>query len=130
MPNGLTNNQTNKAMTDKQATDWINANAPADLKWWIHDRLRSLAPAAAGSRPVLMMRHHDTRNDKWSQWKEPSQTDLRSKYGTTPDEWKDTCKRWIEIGGTYEFKILRRTDAVEWSIHYANVSNQTPPPRA
>ena len=32
-------------MTDKQATDWINANAPADLRWWIHDRLRSLASA-------------------------------------------------------------------------------------
>lgn len=67
-----------------------------------------------------MMRHHDTRSDKWSQWEEPSQIDLRSKYGTTPDEWKDTCKRWIEMGGTYEFKIMRRTDVVEWSLRYAN----------
>jgi len=33
-------------MTDEQATDWINANAPADLRWWIHDRLRSLASAS------------------------------------------------------------------------------------
>lgn len=71
------------------------------------------------TRQVLLMRHHDTRSNKWTPWSEPSHTDLLSKFGTTPDEWKDTCKRWIEIGGTYEFKIVRRTDVVEWKVHYA-----------
>jgi len=43
-------------MTDEQATDWINANAPADLRWWIHDRLRSLASASGSVIPCAASR--------------------------------------------------------------------------
>lgn len=41
---------------------------------------------------------------------------LESKYGSTPEEWKESCKNWIEIGGLYEYRIGKRTDVVEWSM--------------
>ena len=31
-------------MTDQEAVQWINKNAPAEMRWWIHDRLRYLQP--------------------------------------------------------------------------------------
>jgi len=49
-------------MTDKQATDWINANAPADLRWWIHDRLRSLASAPCSA---LILARDVLREVEW-----------------------------------------------------------------
>jgi hypothetical protein len=27
-------------MTDQEAVQWLNENAPAEMRWWIHDRLR------------------------------------------------------------------------------------------
>jgi hypothetical protein len=29
-------------MNDQEAVQWINENAPAEMRWWIHDRLRYL----------------------------------------------------------------------------------------
>jgi methionyl-tRNA synthetase len=29
-------------MNDHEAVQWINENAPAEMRWWIHDRLRYL----------------------------------------------------------------------------------------
>jgi hypothetical protein len=29
-------------MNDQEAVQWINKNAPTEMRWWIHDRLRHL----------------------------------------------------------------------------------------
>ena len=43
---------TNKYMTDEQAIEWINSNAPADLRWWLHKRQQqALASAPCLPRP-------------------------------------------------------------------------------
>lgn len=89
----------------------------------LNKKIQSKLPKVE-QRWVLLMRHHDTRNDNWSAWEEPNKADLNAKYGTNPEQWRDTCSRWIEMGGTYEFKIVRRTDEVEWSLHYANAPHQ------
>lgn len=75
-------------------------------------------PAYSSTYYVLMMRHYDSQSNKWSPWEEPNDYELCYKYGTTPKEWKIACESWIEMGGKYQFKIVRRTDVVEWSICY------------
>ena len=72
------------------------------------------------SRWALMSRHHDQRRDQWTEWKEEQGCELWEKFGATVDEWKQHAKSWIEMGGTYEIKIVQITERVEWSIHYDN----------
>jgi hypothetical protein len=72
----------------------------------------------ACSRSFLEMRWYDKQWDKWTEWEEVKGFKLREKYGTTPEEWKASCKIWIEVGGRYEYRIGTRTDVVDWKISY------------
>ena len=81
------------------------------------------------SRSFLEMRWYDKQWDKWTEWEEVEGFKLREKYGTTPEEWKASCKMWIEVGGHYEYRIGTRTDVVEWEISYReNVQGEAQPP--
>jgi hypothetical protein len=75
-------------------------------------------PRTTCSRSFLEMRWYDKQWDKWTEWEEVEGFKLREKYGTTPEEWKASCKIWIEVGGHYEYRIGTRTDVVEWEISY------------
>jgi len=75
-------------------------------------------PRTPCSRSFLEMRWYDKQWDKWTEWEEVEGFKLREKYGTTPEEWKASCKAWIEVGGHYEYRIGTRTDVVEWEISY------------
>lgn len=68
----------------------------------------------------LYCRWYDKRWEKWSHWAEQEGRELLSKYGETEEEWKESCKSWIEMGGTYEFKIVERTEEPIWRISYEN----------
>ena len=41
---------------------------------------------------------------------------LKDKFGNTVEEWKESCKAWINIGGHYEYRIIRRVDTIEWGM--------------
>lgn len=76
--------------------------------------------AAPCSRWALFLRHHDQSRDQWTEWEEVQGRELWEKFGATVDEWKQHAKSWVEMGGTYEIKIVQITERVEWSIHYEN----------
>ena len=81
--------------------------------------------AVAGSRLVLQVRFHD-RDHGWQEWETIEGRQLEEKYGTTPDQWKLACAGWIEIGGRYEYRILRVSETIDWSISFAE-NNKTLP---
>lgn len=93
-----------------------------------HKASGSLA-AVPGSRWGLFMRWHDRSRDQWEEWKEIRDRELWEKFGATVDEWKEHAKSWIEMGGTYEIKIVQITERIEWSIHYENVKGHVTPDR-
>jgi hypothetical protein len=66
------------------------------------------------SRLVLQRRFHD-RQRGWSDWETIDGRALIQNYGTTPDDWKRCCAQWIEMGGRYEYAIMRVTETLEWS---------------
>ena len=76
------------------------------------------------SYPFLQMRWYDKQWGKWTEWKEVEGFKLREKYGTTPEEWKASCKMWIEVGGHYEYRIGTRTDVLDWEISYLNTNER------
>lgn len=76
--------------------------------------------AASGSRLALFLRHHDRSRDQWTEWEQIQGRELWEKFGATVGEWKQHAKGWIEMGGTYEIKIVQITEHIEWSIHYEN----------
>ena len=68
---------------------------------------------------ILQQRWHDRQTDKWTDWDDADKNyDLYRKYGTTPVEWKKSCQAWIDVGGTYEYRIVKRTDVLEWELSY------------
>lgn len=83
--------------------------------------------AAPCSRWALFMRHHYRSRDQWTEWEEVQGRKLWENFGATVDEWKQCAKGWIEIGGTYEIKIVQITERVEWSIHYENDQGESQP---
>ena len=76
--------------------------------------------APSGSRWALFQRHHDRSRNQWSEWEEIQGRELWEKFGANVNEWKRNAKSWIEMGGTYEIKIVQITERIEWSIHYEN----------
>lgn len=75
-------------------------------------------PEDANCSYVLLQRWYDRQWDKWEEWEEVTGDHLIRKYGETPEQWKESCKGWIECGGHYEYKIAKRVDTVEWEISY------------
>jgi hypothetical protein len=71
-------------------------------------------PNKKSTKIFLEMRWHDTQWDKWEEWTEVD----TSTYGKTPEEWKKTAESWIDIGGTYEYRIGTRTDVIDWELSY------------
>jgi hypothetical protein len=117
-------------MTDKQATDWINANAPADLRWWIHDRLRSLASAPC-SRMVLQRRYLSTDMPApWREWHdhpEPHQIAWsKGQFETLDENMKNACANYYEMSPMMEFRMVSRTDETVWE-YSANDKREGPP---
>jgi hypothetical protein len=82
------------------------------------DEPSEVDPAAICSRLVLQVRYHD-RDHGWQEWETIEGRRLEEKYGATPEEWKWACAGWIEIGGRYEYRILRVSEAMDWSISFA-----------
>ena len=72
------------------------------------------------SRWALFQRWHDRSRAEWTAWEEITGQDLWEKFVATVDDWKKHAKSWVEMGGTYEIKIVQLTERVEWSIHYEN----------
>lgn len=62
---------------------------------------------------ILQQRWHDRQWNAWTDWEEVDET-----YGTTLEEWKKSCQAWIDVGGTYEYRIVKRTDVLEWELSY------------
>lgn len=75
-------------------------------------------PRSPAAQFILEMRWFDRQRETWMDWEIVSPADLCAKYGTTPAEWKKSCKLWIEIGGLYEYRISKRTDVIEWELSY------------
>ncbi len=95
-------------MTDEQATDWINANAPADLRWWIHDRLRSLA-SASGS--VIRARYRVVVQSVSGRWDNVEIRDDEAIARRDEAEWRswlnENRKTWKDI------RIVKETTTAE-----------------
>lgn len=70
------------------------------------------------SRLALFQRWHDRSRDKWTAWKEIRGRELFEKFGETVDDWKKYAQGWVDMGGTYEIKIVQLTEHVKWSVHY------------
>ena len=85
----------------------------------------SQAPAPEPPRHVLMFRWHDRQRDTWTDWTEVEPDQLRNKYGAPVDEWKKSCVSWTDIGGTYDYKIVERTDREVWRHTYAGAPVET-----
>jgi hypothetical protein len=85
-------------------------------------------PGEPGARVkfVLFRRWHDGQWNTWTEWEEIRGKELRDKYGETPEIWKKMCKNWIEVGGRYEYRIVRRVDTVEWSLSFKDKPNPEP----
>jgi hypothetical protein len=81
------------------------------------------------SRLIFQRRWYDTQWKRWDDWVDVEGRDL-FKYGETPDEWISMAKSYIEMGATYEYRIIERTDKITWSVSYSanrelsNPSNQ------
>lgn len=67
---------------------------------------------------VLLQRWYDRQLDKWTDWEEIPKRKLLEKYGSTIEEWKNSCENWIEIGGTYEYRIIERVSTDIWSTSF------------
>jgi len=80
----------------------------------------------------FMLRHYDAEKKEYTEWEELTKFRLWEYYGRTPKEWKASCKAWMkpagtheyrgEIGGHYEYKIITRTEVVEWTASYVKNS--------
>lgn len=68
---------------------------------------------------ILKKRWFDSSRGVWTDWEQIDEYTLQRKYGKTIDDWKLSCKDWIDIGGTYEYKIVKRTDTVEWTLKFS-----------
>lgn len=64
----------------------------------------------------LYVRYHDKQWNMWREWEEVSSYRLLNKYGETKEDWIESCKSWIKIGGRYEYKIVRRIEMVEYRM--------------
>jgi hypothetical protein len=84
----------------------------------IKESKRTLPVRSEQHKWVLLYRHYDERRDVWTEWEEITGKKLWENYGATVDEWKESCQRWIDIGATYQYKIIKRTDVEEWFINY------------
>ena len=69
---------------------------------------------------VLQERNHDRYTKEWSEWEDVGGRKLRDKFGANPEEWKEACKMWIDVGGRYEFRIFKRVDTEDWSIRFSS----------
>tara|TARA_R110000868_G_scaffold349003_1_gene610181 strand:+ start:106 stop:381 length:276 start_codon:yes stop_codon:yes gene_type:complete len=76
-------------------------------------------PPACSRSFVLQYRFHDRQFQRWSDWTTIEGKTLREQYGTTVAEWKANCKRWIEMGGRYEYRIIRREETQTWGITFS-----------
>jgi hypothetical protein len=70
------------------------------------------------SRLIFQRRWYDTQWKRWDDWVDVEGRDL-FKYGETPDEWISMAKSYIEMGATYEYRIIERTDKITWSVSYS-----------
>ena len=69
-------------------------------------------------RSFLIVRWYDSQRKEWTDWEEITGRELTSKYGDTPEQWKEACKSWIEIGGFYDYRIGTETKVIEWETSY------------
>ncbi len=67
-------------------------------------------------KSILQVRFHDKYREEWDDWEDITDRGLRIKYGETEGDWKKSCKEWIDMGGRYEYRIIRRVDTIDWSI--------------
>lgn len=67
---------------------------------------------------ILQQRWYDSQWKTWTDWKELDAWTIDRKYGVTPEAWKKSCQAWIDVGGTYEYRIVKRTDVLEWELSY------------
>lgn len=65
---------------------------------------------------ILQQRWHDRQWNAWTDWGDVDE----ESYGTTLEEWKKSCQNWLNVGGTYEYRIVKRTDVLEWELSYLN----------
>jgi len=84
---------------------------------------------ATCSRLVFQRRWYDSHWKRWSEWVELDGCNLL-KYGDTPEEWRSAAKAYIEMGATYEYRIIQREEVTVWGISYsANAVALAPPPQ-
>jgi hypothetical protein len=69
-------------------------------------------------RYYLEFRWYDSQHKTWQDWEEITGWKLENKYGSTPEDWKAACETWIEVGGTYEYRIGTREDKIVWETSY------------
>lgn len=64
---------------------------------------------------ILQQRWNDRQWNSWTDWEEVDES-----YGTTLEEMKKSSQAWIDLGGTYEYRIIKRTDVLEWELSFLN----------
>jgi len=77
-----------------------------------------LDPQPSTTSQFLERRWYDKQYKTWTEWEEIQGEELRRKYGTMVEEWKESCIQWIQVGGHYEYRIGTRTSVVEWQVSY------------
>lgn len=78
------------------------------------------------SQLVFQRRWYDAQWKRWSEWEELDGCNLL-KYGDTPEEWKRSAESYIEMGATYEYRIIERTEKITWSVSYSANSKDREP---
>lgn len=83
-------------------------------------KLRSETPVAAATTCswLVLQQRYDSRQTGWTKWEDIDGYRLKDKYGTTVEEWMSACRSWIAMGGRYQYRLIRRTDTVEWEMDY------------
>ena len=65
---------------------------------------------------ILQRQYRERQCEIWSDWQDVDEYNLQRCFGKTVKDWKRNCKSWIDMGGLYRFRIIKRTDNCVWEI--------------
>ena len=63
---------------------------------------------------ILRYRWYDNQWKRWEAWEEIKGRELEEKYGVTVEDWKYYSQAWVDLGGAYEYQIVKRTETIIW----------------
>lgn len=69
------------------------------------------------TQTIFQRRWYDSQWEKWDDWVDVEGRVL-DKYGETPEEWIVTAMEYLDMGATYEYRIIERTDETLWEMSF------------